>query len=92
MTTITLSYSELDDMLFRASKMGAMQALQETGLLKSTLKRAEVEKLYGRRMYEKSLLFVRWQKKGGSVICQRVDFEKFITKFNEEQKELKTQN
>ncbi len=89
MNTVTLTYNELNDMLFKASKMGAMIALQETGLVKTTLRRAEVEKLHGRRMYEKSLLFVRWQKKGGSVICQRSDFEKFLFKFKEEQKELK---
>lgn len=78
METINLSYSELTNLMFKVSKEASRQTLQELGLLKKTLSRAEVEKMYGRAMFDKSKLYVKWQKKGkgktSSVICYREDF------------------
>ena len=89
---ITLSHSELNEMLFKAGQEGGKYVLQNLGLLKSTYTRAEVVKAYGRAKYEQSIEFVTWQKKGGktsSPICQREDFDKWITKFDAELKPLK---
>jgi hypothetical protein len=83
-----LSYSELQDMLNRAAIGGAKQVLKEIGLMKSTYTRAEIERLYGRAIYRRSLMYVKWTKKGdfktSPVICQRADFDSWIQKHDAE--------
>lgn len=66
--------------------------LEKLGMIKTTYTRAEVERLYGRRKFEKSLIYVKWVKKGKSknspVICQKEDFENYISRFNQELKRV----
>jgi len=85
-----LSYSEIQSMLNQAALNGAKQAIIELGLVKSTYTRAEIERLYGRSIFLSSRQYVKWTKKGdyktSPVICQRVEFDNWIRKHNDELK------
>lgn len=65
-----------------------IETLKMVGLLKTIYKRSEVERLYGRSAFEKSKFYVKWQKKGKSLICQRSEFENYLSKFDIELKKL----
>jgi len=94
MTDYTFSHNELSKLMCDFADMVVKKNLEELGLLKKIYTRAEVEKIYGRAMFEKSKMYVKWQKKGGGktspVICQRTDFEEFLRKFNAELKPMQS--
>jgi hypothetical protein len=85
-----ISQSELRKLIADVSRETVILTLQQLGLLKTILTQSEVIKLYGRSAYEKSLMYVQWQKKGESkssqVICQRNEFNEYLIKFDVELK------
>ena len=87
-----LSYSQLIDMMSKVAVEATKQTLQQLGLLKPYYTRAEVETMCGTAMFQKSKKYVKWKKTGpgrtSSVTCDRLEFERFLSKFNEELKTI----
>ncbi len=92
MSKITITHSELINLMYDVAKRAANEVLISTGQIKKTMTRSEAIRLYGRRTFEKSKKFVRWfktgDKKNSQVVCKREDFDKFITEMPETQKPI----
>jgi hypothetical protein len=83
-----ISQNELYSLLKKAAKAGAVEALKESNLLKKTITRAEVIALYGVTMFNNSIHYVKWQKKGAGktskVYADKNEFENFLNRLNVE--------
>jgi hypothetical protein len=86
--TVQLTGKQLRDY----SESIVKNTLRELHMLKKTYTQAEIVKMYGRAAYEKSLLYVKWQKKGpaksSQVECLCDDFDEYKRKFDIELKQV----
>jgi hypothetical protein len=74
------------------SKEIIKNTLRELHMLKKTYTQAEIVKMYGMAAYKKSLLYVKWQKKGNAkssqVECLCDDFDEYKRRFDIELKQI----
>jgi len=77
---------ELHKLLQQAAYEGARKLAEELDIIKTTISRNEVIKLYGRTVYEHSISFVKWQKKGtgtnSPAMCNREEFMAYLRTFD----------
>ena len=81
-------YSDLDrlsDLLLRSAQLGAKMALQEAGIIKTTITRAEIKKLYGEEFakecrYSNKIKWIPLNRlnPGAQVYCSRIEFERYL--------------
>jgi hypothetical protein len=87
-----ISRLELRKLIADVSRDTVILTLQQLGLLKTTYMQSEIIKLYGMAAYKKSLMYVKWQKKGESrssqVICMRSEFDEYLRQFDIELKPI----
>ena len=90
---LEFTYAEFTNLLNDVVKRTTVTTLTELGMLKKTYTRRQIIETYGRRTYQKSLDYVKWYKKGdhknSTAICLREDFDRFISRMNEELKPIK---
>jgi hypothetical protein len=75
-----------------AAKLASIRTAEALGVCKTTVRRNEVEKIYGISIYRNSLNYVNWYKKGNAknspMIANRAEFESFLLKNEIELKHL----
>lgn len=85
MNTITPDNDYQTSLMVRCAQMGATMALQQAGVIKTTITLAEIKRLHGATVASEARTSpaITWVPvgKGGrtsGVYCQRAEFEKYL--------------